>query len=200
MPLVNIHINPLLIPILEFLRSCSEPVSEFDLMTQVKPYLETVGHSGDPQFILFQNHFLIMNALYQLQDKLIIDGLHVSISPLKIFLAPLVSRTSSSLSEDHSNSALRKYYLDWDNFVETSAGDIDALLSHFWLKFSAGDKQQQSLSSLGLQPDSSWKDIRSAYRVLAAKHHPDKGGDITQFIKVREAYEILSLNNDRKAG
>lgn len=191
-------INPLSIPILELLSNCSEPLSEFELMTKIKPHLDAAGHTGDPQLVLFQNHFLIMNALYQLQDKLRVDGLHLFISPLKISLKPLIHQDSGALSEDHTNSSLRKYYLDWDNFVETSSDDVDALLNGFWLKFSGRDKRQQALTCLGLATNSSEKDIRSAYRVLAAKYHPDKGGDIAQFIKVREAYELLLVNTDRK--
>ena len=38
------------------------------------------------------------------------------------------------------------------------------------------------------QPD----EIKKAYRKLASKHHPDKGGDPEQFKKIQEAYETLS--------
>jgi len=35
-------------------------------------------------------------------------------------------------------------------------------------------------------------DIRKAYRKLASKHHPDKGGTAEDFQRIKEAYEILS--------
>jgi curved DNA-binding protein len=38
------------------------------------------------------------------------------------------------------------------------------------------------------QPD----EIKKAYKRLASKHHPDKGGDEAQFKKVQEAYDVLS--------
>lgn len=42
-------------------------------------------------------------------------------------------------------------------------------------------------------PESATPDeIKKAYRKLASKHHPDKGGDTAQFQKIEEAYRILS--------
>ena len=45
---------------------------------------------------------------------------------------------------------------------------------------------------LGLNKQASDKEIKTAFRKLAAKHHPDKGGDHQEFIKIKEAYEVLS--------
>ena len=47
-------------------------------------------------------------------------------------------------------------------------------------------------STLGLQRNASEDDIKKAYRKMAMKHHPDRGGDEKQFKQVSEAYEILS--------
>ena len=47
-------------------------------------------------------------------------------------------------------------------------------------------------SVLGLNPNASDADVKKAYRKLASKHHPDKGGDIEQFKKVQEAYEKIT--------
>jgi DnaJ-class molecular chaperone len=46
--------------------------------------------------------------------------------------------------------------------------------------------------TLGLEPGSSQEDIKKAYRRLASKHHPDRGGDAEEFKKIQEAYERLS--------
>ena len=35
-------------------------------------------------------------------------------------------------------------------------------------------------------------EIRKAYRKLASRHHPDKGGTAEDFQRIKEAYEILS--------
>lgn len=45
---------------------------------------------------------------------------------------------------------------------------------------------------LGIQPNASAEDIKKAYRSLAAKHHPDRGGDTAKFQEIQKAYETLS--------
>jgi len=45
---------------------------------------------------------------------------------------------------------------------------------------------------LGLDKGASDADIKKAYRKLAMKHHPDKGGDPEQFKKIQAAYDLLS--------
>ncbi|OHA67942.1 MAG: hypothetical protein A3C82_02830 [Candidatus Wildermuthbacteria bacterium RIFCSPHIGHO2_02_FULL_47_12] len=51
---------------------------------------------------------------------------------------------------------------------------------------------------LGLARGASQEDIKRAYRRLAHKFHPDKGGDEAKFKEVSEAYQILS-NADKRA-
>jgi DnaJ-class molecular chaperone len=46
--------------------------------------------------------------------------------------------------------------------------------------------------TLGVPPNASEDDIKRAYRKLAMKHHPDKGGDPDEFKKVQNAFDILS--------
>jgi curved DNA-binding protein len=45
---------------------------------------------------------------------------------------------------------------------------------------------------LGVQPTASDDEIRTAYKRLAMKHHPDRGGDQATFQDVQEAYSTLS--------
>lgn len=50
---------------------------------------------------------------------------------------------------------------------------------------------------LGLDKQASPEDIKKAYRKLAVKHHPDKGGDQEKFKEISAAYEILSDEQKR---
>lgn len=61
---------------------------------------------------------------------------------------------------------------------------------------------------LELQPDASTDDIKKAFRKMAMKHHPDKGGNIEkvifickadlQFKEIKEAYDVLSNEETRQ--
>ncbi|KAI9372780.1 hypothetical protein BJX61DRAFT_422718 [Aspergillus egyptiacus] len=54
---------------------------------------------------------------------------------------------------------------------------------------------------LGIPPDAALKDINSAYKKLALKHHPDKAGrddSATEFQKIQQAIEILRDPDRRK--
>jgi len=45
---------------------------------------------------------------------------------------------------------------------------------------------------LGVAADASDNDVKKAYRSLASKHHPDKGGDENKFKEVKDAYERIT--------
>ena len=45
---------------------------------------------------------------------------------------------------------------------------------------------------LGLESSATVDDVKQAYRKLAMKHHPDRGGDESKFKEIKEAYEQLT--------
>lgn len=51
---------------------------------------------------------------------------------------------------------------------------------------------------LGVQRNASDEDIKKAFRKLAVKYHPDRGGDENKFKEISEAYDTLSNPDKRK--
>jgi DnaJ family protein A protein 2 len=51
---------------------------------------------------------------------------------------------------------------------------------------------------LGVEKSATGSEIKKAFRKLAMKHHPDRGGDEELFKKIQEAHEVLS-DEDKKA-
>lgn len=53
--------------------------------------------------------------------------------------------------------------------------------------------------TLGVAKNANDEEIKRAYRKLAMKHHPDRGGDQGEFQKIQEAYAVLSDPLKRQA-
>lgn len=51
---------------------------------------------------------------------------------------------------------------------------------------------------LGVEKNASQDEIKKAFRTLAHKHHPDKGGDAEKFKEASEAYQTLSDEKKRQ--
>lgn len=51
---------------------------------------------------------------------------------------------------------------------------------------------------LGVAKSASQDEIKSAFKELAKKHHPDRGGDEEKFKEINEAYGVLSNPDQRK--
>lgn len=185
--------NPLLPFVLRALRETPTGLSEYELLKRI----ESAGaplpsEAADSNLALFQKHFLLMNALYRLQQSLWDEEqLWLSISPLHIALIAPDAATAQTLSMGEG-TALRDYYLDWQQWLATDGAAVEALLAGFWQRFHAHDGRAAALVVLQLEADADWSSIKQQYRRLAAATHPDRGGDGAQFLAIREAYEVLS--------
>ena len=51
--------------------------------------------------------------------------------------------------------------------------------------------------TLGVSRTATAEEIKSAYRKLAKKYHPDLGGDPEKFKEINEAHDILSDPNKK---
>ena len=50
---------------------------------------------------------------------------------------------------------------------------------------------------LGVEKTATYDEIRKAFRKLALKKHPDRGGDKEEFQELNQAYEVLSDKEKR---
>ena len=186
--------NPLAIPILGHLREQNSACSLIDLVNLCEEGLLSLIQKGtDPQIIIFQKNFFVMNALYQIQRDIQAEGFLLSIFPLEISLVPHRTVTKSALTTRDTD--LANYYLDWSNLDTVTVEEIDELFSHFWQGYHAVGKIDAALLTLGLKQDVQWFEIHQAYQKKIFISHPDKGGNAKDFIEIREAYEILKFSH-----
>lgn len=52
--------------------------------------------------------------------------------------------------------------------------------------------------TLGIDKKATTDDVKKAFRKLAQKHHPDKGGDEAKFKEITEAYSVLADDKKRR--
>jgi hypothetical protein len=183
--------NPFKDAILALIREFPLGLTEHDLIQRLQERDDRFARADEsPELALFRKHFLVMNALYQLQSELFAAGTYLSISPLDIRLEPAQTSKLTALPAQTA-APLREYYLNWDNFMQTGHADVAAMLRRFRERYLALDERLQAMQALDLPADAPWGTIKQTYRRLAAQHHPDKGGDPQRFRAIRAAYEIL---------
>ncbi|WP_194437659.1 DNA-J related domain-containing protein [Vibrio fluminensis] len=198
-PTNNQHMeNPLLWPILEVLRKQSTGWKVHTLASELidhglMPVLDTM-----PDKDLFKRNFLIMNALYQLQETLYPEQ-YLQIESMSIAL--LSTGTLHQTMDIEGQDPLREYYTDWSNY-EAKQGEIRRLLDEFWSRYrdfvgSNNSKftnvsREQALKVFELKFDATDSEIRKRWRKLALKWHPDRQhGNSEQFRLVCEAWHVL---------
>lgn len=184
--------NPLIPDILSLLHQHAEGITEYLIIKSLEEHTGFEDIDDDYQLAIFQKHFMVMNALHQLQKELMEEEqLYLDISPLKIQLITANIQSNNRELTESVDTKLSEYYLDWANFKNTNKQDVEKLLSSFWKLYISVDKQLEALTILGLEGKAKSEAINQRYRELAALHHPDKGGDSATFIRIRQAYEIL---------
>lgn len=190
--------NPLIPDILAILREHTDGISEYDLLKALKNKHAMLNQLADDQNLqLFRQHFLIMNALYQLQTSLwqeeqitlIITGVRINL----LYDKPAPSSSTTRTLAESADSKLASYYSDWDEYVSTDKEDVERLLDSFYNGIVSLDERKKALKTLALNNDMlDDKDaIKRQYRKLAHDAHPDHGGDPELFISLRQAYECL---------
>lgn len=187
--------NPLIWPLLSLLKNSNHSWKVHLLATvlQQKDLMQDLDE--DQQKSLFKKNFLLMNALFQLQDMLLPEHwLQVKAMDIQIFNI-IPTNLESSLRED---DALREYYLNWINY-DTCPNIIKEMLESFWnrYEFYIGTnpnlmQKEQALRVFELDLDATNREVRHRWRKLALKWHPDRpDGNAAQFRQVCEAWQTL---------
>jgi DnaJ-domain-containing protein 1 len=185
--------NPLIPDILSLLQQHPEGITEYLVIKSLEEHTGFEHIGDDYQLAIFQKHFMVMNALHQLQKRLMEEErLFLDISPLKIQLIASSNQSNHKELTESDNAKLSEYYLDWSNFENTDKEEVENLLASFWKLYISADNRIEALTILELKEDACGDTISQRYRELAATHHPDKGGDQATFISIRQAYETLS--------
>jgi hypothetical protein len=142
---------------------------------------------------LFQTHFLMMNALYQLQREWFGEGIYLHVSPLA------VRREKCTFEESKIKaielSGLSDFYLNWDNLEAATTETVDELIAKFWRSYSVHGiddvARKNALDVLGLSEPVEYTELKLQYRRLAMIHHPDRGGDDSQLQEINNAMSVL---------
>jgi hypothetical protein len=157
------------------------------------PVLDTCSEKD-----LFKRNFLLMNALYQLQEMLF-PKQWLNVESMEIELMRL-HPVNHSISVD---DPMREYYMDWGHY-EADETEIKRLLNQFWTRYRQHVGVQEvtmsrklALEVLELNEWATERDIRKSWRKLALKWHPDReGGDERAFRRACEAWSVLKGGND----
>ncbi len=186
--------NPLLWPILEILRAQSTGWKVHILARELteQGYIHQLDAS--PEKDLFKRNYLIMNALYQLQETvypeqwLCVDAMNIS----------LIQLTELPRHDIDVNDPLREYYLDWSHY-EANEDEVRRLLNQFWQtyqRYIGGNgtsmDRAKALDLFELDTSASRGEIRKQWRKLAFRWHPDReNGNPERFRVLCEAWNVL---------
>ncbi|MDF2185058.1 DNA-J related domain-containing protein [Grimontia hollisae] len=192
--------NPLIWPILSVLEASNQSWKVHYLMAELQKNTIMDHLDDNPQLDLFKRNFLIMNALYQLQEMLLPQQ-WLQVESMDIRLMWRGAGTGFVQHEVDRDDPLREYYMDWTNY-DAQLEDVRELLSSFWKRYQqhvghcaeATVERRNALAALGLSEHASESEIRRQWRKMALKWHPDRPeGDAAIFRTMCEAWQSLRL-------
>ncbi len=189
--------NPFILPILSLLEKSNKSWKVHHFLVELENDSFMVSLDEDAQLDLFKRNFLIMNALYQLQETLLPQQ-WLQTESMDIRLMPRL-KDNYSKQEIDVLDPLREYYLDWKNY-DAKREDVRELLNSFWRRYQSeiGStteermERKKALAVLGLKETASEHEIRHQWRKMALKWHPDRSeGDAATFRKMCEAWRWI---------
>ncbi|MDV6250184.1 DNA-J related domain-containing protein [Vibrio sp. EA2] len=189
--------NPLLWPIFEILREHPSVWKVHTLASQLSVIgcLHQLDKSQDKD--LFKKNFLIMNALYQLQEILYPEQ-WLTVQAMNIELTSTANVSQTSIDQI---DPLRDYYLNWE-YYEANEDEVRGLLNEFWhsyQRYIGGNSateldRARALNVFELDSSATRADIRKQWRKLAFRWHPDReSGNAERFKAICEAWNVLRV-------
>ncbi len=175
--------------LIEFLTEHSDGIQEYELLAYIEKNHPAFFSFEEP-FSLFKKHFYLFHQLYKLNDSLLAQGQRLIISALDIRLC-LIGDAENEIGRV---DALKGFYLDETN-LHLSETEIGEMMQLFWKKYMAVEEKAEALKILGLQNELELNKeiIKKRFNQLAKEHHPDRGGDELDFIKIKKSYDELKL-------
>ena len=171
--------------ILDYIVGC-ESCNEYQLMTFIKNEIPAFFTSLGVEPSLFKKHFFLFSHLYRLNDQLATERMILEISALDIRVIQNENEIGRKIG--HIDT-LKEFYLNEDN-LKLSDQEIERMMNGFWQKYLALDNKASSLKILGLENETNLTItiLKTRYNELANLHHPDKGGDSSYFVEIKNAY------------
>lgn len=160
------------------------------------------GWSDDALLAMYQKLFITQAAVCELYFHYdTAGGQTLWITPVSVLLCTNISSASNDdkkkkkapLAAANGERYLPnfEFYMTYDNFFSATSHNVQKLLDQFWTRYETITSYDTALSLIGLKAPVEWYQVQRRYRELAAKYHPDKGGDANKFIEIRRAYESL---------
>jgi DnaJ-domain-containing protein 1 len=187
--------NPFIWPLLSVLQASCKSWKIHHLAAELQDKGLIFQLDENPGNDLFKRNFLLMNALYELQDMLY-PKQWLQVKAMEIQILRIIPANVSLLQAQESS--LKEYYLDWHNY-DTSPNLIREMLESFWGRYEQyiGVNNQlmykgHALKIFELDETATDKEIRQQWRRLALKWHPDRpDGNAVRFREICEAWQTL---------
>ncbi len=207
--LVTVNIAELI----AYLEATRERISEADLMERF------VGesHSGDENMNLFFRHFELYHTLYSLESDLGRRGLALDIGLAYVQVHDIPSdhechyfdegycrrpagpgkrcRVHKDLDMQRHGSvgrvSMRGYYLDRRNAFVMDEQRLTGMINGVYEYASNQQQIEAAYELLGVSRRCSPERLRTRFRYLSKRYHPDAGGDADYFTRLQDAYERL---------
>jgi len=195
--LYTFKINQLVSTLQQLLEEKPAGLSEYELLKQLKSQQQPLFVSANLSDVLslFRSHFVLFHALHLLRDRLRSAGkLDLEISPLHISLQPAAARTNTQAQALNLSDPLRDYYLDLDNLMKTDRSAVEQLLNNSLANLQPSQHLTDALSELEIEQPLhtlSSEGLRTHYRKLVSRHHPDRGGSTERLQHINQAMDIV---------